>query len=83
MTSFSEHLRFRSLSLFSQIYLHSQNDISLVSDLGFAVAPGVHALVSVEYSTVSIVLLKSQMLSCFITLVITTAQPSYMPDVIN
>jgi hypothetical protein len=37
-----------------QIHLHSQSDISQVSNLGFAVAPGMHTLVALSYATVSI-----------------------------
>jgi len=38
---------------YCQIYLHSQDDIPKVSDLGFAVEPGKHALVVIEHFEVS------------------------------
>ncbi len=36
-----------------KVYLHEQNDIAMIKDLGFAVSPGVHALLAAKYSTVS------------------------------
>lgn len=36
-----------------QIQLHSQNDVPAVADVGFSVAPGFHALVTIGYSEVS------------------------------
>jgi len=35
-----------------QVHLHPQDDISAVNNLGFAVAPGTHALVAVKYMNV-------------------------------
>ena len=35
------------------MYLHGQDDIALVSDLGFAVEPGKHALIKLGYTQAS------------------------------
>ena len=37
----------------SQVYLHEQDDVPQIKNLGFAVSPGVHALVAARYNTVS------------------------------
>lgn len=41
--------------LWVQIHLHSQNNIPAVGELGFSVAPGFHALATVDFSQVSII----------------------------
>ena len=35
-----------------QVYLHDQDDAPQIKNLGFAVSPGVHALVAAKYNTV-------------------------------
>ncbi len=42
------------LIFFGQVFLHEPNDVPMVRDLGFVISPGVHALVGVQYSNVSI-----------------------------
>ena len=41
-----------SVSCF-QVYLHNADDIPQMRNLGFAVPPGFHSLVAVDYNTVS------------------------------
>lgn len=36
-----------------KVYLHHQSDIPAVKDLGFAIGPGIHALVGIKLSNVS------------------------------
>ena len=35
------------------MHLHDQDDVPQIKNLGFAVSPGVHALVAARYNTVS------------------------------
>lgn len=37
-----------------KLYLHHQSDIPAVKDLGFAIGPGIHALVGIKLSNVSL-----------------------------
>ncbi len=43
------------------MYLHEQDDIAMVKDLGFAVSPGVHSLVSAKYSKVIMMMMMMMM----------------------
>jgi hypothetical protein len=40
------------LNPYVQIYLHTPNEAAYVSDVGFAIVPGQHSLVTVDYSEV-------------------------------
>ena len=42
-----------------QIYMYNQSDVPLVAELGFTVGRGQHALVAIDYSRVTTVIVYS------------------------
>ena len=44
---------FNVLKYLLQVFLHDPADIPLVRDLGFAVVPGLHAIIGVTYTQVN------------------------------
>ncbi len=49
-----EYIRSRNTDAGIKVYLHDQDDIAMVQELGFAVSPGVHSLVAARYSEVRV-----------------------------